>query len=118
MARACGARLPRVIHELDAAGITRAVLAADQIGRQLAHALRDPQLGADGRRGLALHAIGSSLAVALLDRGFTAEDLPGRPISLRRGAQRFDPFGLAERVLAGADCEETLLQLEKVFAET
>jgi Zn-dependent protease with chaperone function len=104
-------------HASALAGITPGALATFDwtgLGQKLAAAAK--RKATDGPA-MADFAIGASLAVALIGRGFVLEAPPGAAVTVRQGDQVLEPFAIRKRLATGsgeverwrAFCDETSL---------
>jgi heat shock protein HtpX len=79
---------------------------ADRLGQSEASAARR-KVAPDEARSLGVGLAGAALATALSQNGWTAESLPGRPITMRRGDAVLQPFDEADRLARGEIDTET-----------
>jgi len=79
---------------------------ADRLGQSEASAARR-KVAPDEARSLGVGLAGAALATALSQNGWTAESLPGRPITMRRGDAVLQPFEEADRLARGEVDTET-----------
>jgi heat shock protein HtpX len=79
---------------------------ADRLGQSEASAA-SRKVAPDEARSLGVGLAGAALATALAQNGWTAESLPGRPITMRRGDAAIQPFDEADRLARGEIDVET-----------
>jgi heat shock protein HtpX len=73
---------------------------ADRLGQSEARAAR-LKVTPDEARTLGVGLAGAALATALAQNGWTAESMPGRPVTMRRGDAVLQPFDEADRLARG-----------------